>query len=988
MLRFSRRTDDHEAWLGHRYADLLRWAQQIAGDQEQAEDLVHDLFVQFMASRPDLGAMENADGYLYTSLRNLHLSNARRAARRQALVLPFGDFDVLDYDSLRSSVRAIQERRAAEAREQFQEQLWAIWRYTQVRKTSSKRGSVLMLRFFHGYYPEEIALLLRISRGTLDQLIRQARAEARRFVAKAAHAGCDPLLPAPPGEGLLSPPDFAKALHDAALRSDPDGRCLGDEAIAALYPASGSGPSVATATLAHLVSCRGCLGRATRHVGLSPLADRHPLDSLGYDRDGKPPDGHGDAASGPGAGRARRGIAAGRRRLTELLAHEPKELRVAINGVLLGSQQVTSAVSRLMLQPTLATADFVEVFSEHDVRLLFLSLDPPPRGPVEARQAVAFEGGRRLEVHVSFAAATPLVSMSYVDPARVDAPTLVPRPVVAIAPRSSVLGRLRRWIASPTVRQSSGWSRDWRPARTGALTTLAAVITIGAVLLNPLGRPTLSAAEALQRSSAVDASWQADRHNAIHRVIDLTAQPIDGGATTRRRVEVWHSAGRGMTVRRAYDERSRLVAGEWIGGDGSRIVHRSALASATEPVIGGRDAWRVEPSADEFRQLVDDPDTAAAREDGGRVHVMFEAPPGASQPSVLAASLTLHDDWRVVEQTATVRTARGTMRLTWTERNWTVYPAATMPAEVFDVDDSLMPASEIPAAAPVRAIPIPIPVAGPGLEVAALAALRTIDADLGGEVRIRRSDGRLHIAGVLASPERRAQVRAALAGLTRDPRVDLRIETVEETLARPGQPPVVSADVLADTAALAPGLAHVPEHERIRRSLLASGVTAAAADDEAARFANRLVRQASRMRVYAWALRNLLEQIPGADVDRMDASARAQWRALVVDYSRGFLLEAEALRALMAPIAGLAVAVSADGERPDPDESPRATAIRLVDAAAVVDGMLEAAFTLSEPATAPRAPFDPRRFAAALALATSSAAALEPHAVSPSLIRP
>lgn len=87
---------------------MIGWAYKITGrDREQAEDLVHDLFVLFMASRPDLDSLDNADGYLYTSLRNLHLSNARRAARRQEVVVAYGDFDVLEHGSLRTSLRAL-----------------------------------------------------------------------------------------------------------------------------------------------------------------------------------------------------------------------------------------------------------------------------------------------------------------------------------------------------------------------------------------------------------------------------------------------------------------------------------------------------------------------------------------------------------------------------------------------------------------------------------------------------------------------------------------------------------------------------------------------------------------------------------------------------------------------------------------------------------------------------------------------------------------
>jgi DNA-directed RNA polymerase specialized sigma24 family protein len=51
--------------FAERYEVLLGWALRLTGrDHQRAEDLVHDTFVQFVLSRPDLSAIENLDGYL------------------------------------------------------------------------------------------------------------------------------------------------------------------------------------------------------------------------------------------------------------------------------------------------------------------------------------------------------------------------------------------------------------------------------------------------------------------------------------------------------------------------------------------------------------------------------------------------------------------------------------------------------------------------------------------------------------------------------------------------------------------------------------------------------------------------------------------------------------------------------------------------------------------------------------------------------------
>src|SRR6266436_1864978 len=74
---------NHEELFIQRYQWLMNWALCMTGqDKAQAQDLVHDTFVQFVISRPPLEAIQqNIEGYLYTMLRNMHVSQARRAAR-------------------------------------------------------------------------------------------------------------------------------------------------------------------------------------------------------------------------------------------------------------------------------------------------------------------------------------------------------------------------------------------------------------------------------------------------------------------------------------------------------------------------------------------------------------------------------------------------------------------------------------------------------------------------------------------------------------------------------------------------------------------------------------------------------------------------------------------------------------------------------------------------------------------------------------------
>src|SRR5262249_6358107 len=131
------------------------------------------VFVQFTLARPDLAVIENIDGYLHRTLRNRHLSNIRRNARTP-LDLP----SAVEYDCAELGLRAADPRR----RFQVLDELRTICRYACARKETSKAGSILILRFFHGYYPSEIIQLTGSSRQSVDTWLRIARGEARVYL--------------------------------------------------------------------------------------------------------------------------------------------------------------------------------------------------------------------------------------------------------------------------------------------------------------------------------------------------------------------------------------------------------------------------------------------------------------------------------------------------------------------------------------------------------------------------------------------------------------------------------------------------------------------------------------------------------------------------------------------------------------------------------------------------------------------------------------
>jgi RNA polymerase sigma factor (sigma-70 family) len=410
-----------------RYSRLLAWARQIVGgDRDAAEDLVHDAFVNVSVSRPDLASLDNVDGYLYTTLRNLHLANVRRRVRRGLTPT-----SLVEYESAAEALEALVPTRA-------HDELAAICYYTCWRRISSKTGSVLILRFFHGYQRAEIASVLRLSPDAVDNLLSIGRREARTWLQAPNHLH---LLQSnehalPRTMGLVDSANVLRDLQAAIFRSN-ETACPQEADLKALY-ASHRQP-IECLDLAHVVACRRCLDEVNDTLGLPRLAERHADE--GIDSRKRPP-------RGPGAGRTGGGASRGAvdRRVQEVLRCQPVELRIAVNGHVIGGQHVSSPrVSQHLLVQSGEPVGFVEVLDQDDERFFLMNVEPPPAGAVEQRVSVQLSDDRELTVSVSFAGAWPSIALLYHGSMRVtdaEQASLEDRQLTPV----SAWARLREWL--------------------------------------------------------------------------------------------------------------------------------------------------------------------------------------------------------------------------------------------------------------------------------------------------------------------------------------------------------------------------------------------------------------------------------------------------------------------------------------------------------------------------------------------------------------
>lgn len=398
MARFplARPSTSHEDLFVARYDALLRQARRLTSTPAEAEDVVQDAFIRFSVTRPDLDQIDNLDGYLYTVLRNLHLVRIRRAARSELTSL-----SVIDFDSAESALRARETGDALETREA----LHAACAYGCTRRLSSKAGSLFLLRFFHGAVPSEVARIAGIEVKSIDYWLTFARREAHLFIEAPERLSF--LTRAQAGERHEVRQTSGVDVLDecrASIFSLEHARCWSDRELDVMY---GKGrTAIAAEALAEIVTCRACLTRVCGRLGISPFDDRFPTDTLGHNQRG-----------GMRARSKHDILRHGSRRTLEVREHTPRELCVAVNGLVLTKQPVTSDVTELTFTVSLnEPVTLVEVLSEQTECLAFLSKEPEPLGSAQRREWVELSNDRSVELVLTFSGPWPTVRAVYRDP--------------------------------------------------------------------------------------------------------------------------------------------------------------------------------------------------------------------------------------------------------------------------------------------------------------------------------------------------------------------------------------------------------------------------------------------------------------------------------------------------------------------------------------------------------------------------------------------
>jgi DNA-directed RNA polymerase specialized sigma24 family protein len=270
----------HISIFAERYNKLLGIARSLTNnDQGQAMDIVHEALIKFVRYSPDLHKINNLDGYLRTLLCNLFKAQKRRVIVRSKCELPIENQGFIESISPGIADRGFDPNFLL----QMQDILRIICEYACFRKERLKLGSVLILRFFHGYHTSEIALIMGVTASAVSHQLKLAQAEVCLYLKDPKHFNFYREIAAVRGRykfnyGSLAD-DLVEELRRAIFQSSSCRECILHSNWYKIYGGQRR-KEIDCKTLAHIVSCVDCLESASAYLGLELLSVRYPADML------------------------------------------------------------------------------------------------------------------------------------------------------------------------------------------------------------------------------------------------------------------------------------------------------------------------------------------------------------------------------------------------------------------------------------------------------------------------------------------------------------------------------------------------------------------------------------------------------------------------------------------------------------------------------------------------------------------------------------
>jgi RNA polymerase sigma factor (sigma-70 family) len=872
---------DREKIILDHYKWLLDWAHQLTrGSKEEAEDLVQDVYVRFVqaSTEIDLQDPDRIKGYLYTTIRNLAASKALRQGRDV-----LSNLQVIDFDSVEFALTSVDRSRLLLVRSD----LASICEYACLRRKTSHAASVLILRFFCGYYPSEIVKLIHSTPAAVNKLIENARLEAKAYLTRPGSLTFieQPIRTTTASRSL---PDHPTELFIELRRrifAYPEGDCFPPKELRERYVAGAEPKRFSKREFAHLVSCSTCLDEANETLGLDKLAKRFPLGGdapEGRNGPPAPPQGGGDKALGL------------RRKLKQTFEHRPAKLEVSVNGEVRGAQLITSSRSKfqIKLRP-LSEPQFVELLSEQGVRLLYLELDANDVSVASPKHTeTELSDHRHLSLDVATRAGARVIEVSYYDPTLEESADSLPgdlaeppaiRPEdasIAVETRESLLARMRARVSRWLSEHHWQWPMSFMIASAVVFLLLGFTILKSrkAVIETYLSGPALLAKSTEGSDSAVPL------HGAVHRTFTLDVRSDKGKLLSSTKVETLKSLAPRRSALRLTTPDGKFLAGSWIDASGKETTYTAerGLKSSAKAVPASKttfdDAWMHPPEADDFAAVTGNAQTLDVRREGNAYEVSYYSAESPNAPTVASAELTLAaDSMRPIAETLRVRDHKEIRQYQFKELTYEVLQPAQLRDSDFEPDTQLVSLrSGITA--------------GPGLRNAHLAldALQLL-SNLGSDVEQlveldRLPDGSVQISGVLPTSEQKASIEHVFDSLREEGQLTLALHSNDEAPTKPAARRTAKVEELAPVAV---DNERIPFDPEIRTALTAKGVPDAEMNGRVSQMASEMLTHAARMHREAWIIWQIsTKDFSRSDLQSMQSPDRILWLTLLDKHIR------------------------------------------------------------------------------------------------------
>ncbi len=879
--------------LSGRYGQLLKWGAILTrGDTGKAQEIVQELCLYFVLTKPDLSGVANLDGYLHTCLRHIYLSALARASRDAQRFI-----SVAEFDSFESALGANHSGDSL----QRQNDLRRICGYAVWRKESSKTASYFIFHFFHGYSRKEIAEIACIPITAVYNKLKAARSEVKSHLEQAGKLRIlnhdtppEPVL----SWGLVSSAELFKELRERIMRARISD-CLSEEDLLARYNDPVATP-IRCDLLAHIVSCSRCLAIIDRHFRRPTLHDREPLDGFASFSESR-----NDSTTGFDGENAKAILRAIHRRWGSANDHRPRTLSIAINGRIVAVHDVQAAhnmLSARIEQPE--RAQFVEVFSEQDVRLALISIvDLPPEGSPIRSQHVSLSDARWLELKLTFDGLGLQSQVDYFDPALAgeafedvedSAEERMPELQSLSYPSDKQPLSRRSW--------ASAINRFFRPLIPSPAIAWALALTIligsGAFVAYRRAAAPMDGMRILEQ--ALKTETASLRGQTEHQVLQLEEVSTDGTVLQRGLVDLWEDGDGRRYTRRLYDPQHHLIAVEWRNRNGereSRLEGDNKHKSEASNKLLVSALWEQDVSAHAFLKLGSTSSQSRAVAGG---YELTTVGPLAGHPELISATLVLDRHLLPTSEIVRFHSGSETRELRLVQVAYERRQSSSVSDKIFNPEAELGNArsshSSVWQHEPPGSIGLDLQLAE--LQIAVLHGLNVFDADTGEPIEVvKTQDGHIRISGTVSDSVLRQEITSNLDKLRNRQLLELRLMSPNDVHV---QIPV-SPRAASDGSRVYDVKQQKPEADAaLRKHFQTKGLSGNELDAAIKQYSDNVLENAQHALQHANALDRLGSALSNVEVESIGGVSQRQWAEMVDKHAND--LEA-ALRSLQAQLA-------------------------------------------------------------------------------------